>query len=90
MRHENIVRVLAFDEGSPERPPCMIMERMEESLSSFLEVMTSPPSLVERLETIKDVSKGLSFLHQHRITHRDVKSSNVLFDQAGTAKLSDF
>lgn len=57
MRHENIVRVLAFDEGSPERPPCMVMERMEESLSSFLEIMTSPPSLVERLETIKDVSK---------------------------------
>ncbi len=55
MRHDNIVRLLAFSEGGPQRPPCMVMERMEESLSTFLEVMESPPPLAERLETTRDV-----------------------------------
>eukprot|EP00903_Cladosiphon_okamuranus_P014621 g13558.t2 len=90
MRHDNIVRLLAFSEGSPQRPPCMVLERMEESLSTFLKVMKSPPSLEERLETTRHICQGLLFLHQHRIIHCDVKSANVLFDQAGNAKLSDF
>eukprot|EP00903_Cladosiphon_okamuranus_P022327 g20532.t1 len=90
IHHENIVRLIAFHEGSPKNPPCMVMERMEESLSSFLATVKIPPSVGDRLEIVKDVCKGLLFLHQHRITHCDVKSANVLLDQAGTAKLSDF
>ncbi len=45
----------------------------------------------ESIPAPRSVSRqGLLFLHQHRIIHCDVKSANVLFDQAGTAKLSDF
>ncbi|CCW63650.1 unnamed protein product [Phytomonas sp. EM1] len=33
---------------------------------------------------------GLSFLHAHRILHRDLKLSNVLLDEHGYAKLCDF
>jgi len=62
MRHENIVRVLAFSEGTPERPPCLVMERMDESLSSFFEEADRPP-LVERLEILKDVSQVRFLFH---------------------------
>lgn len=55
MRHENIVRVLAFSEGTRERPPCLVMERMEESISSFLKVVRVPPPVRGRLEIIKDI-----------------------------------
>lgn len=36
MRHPNIVEVLAFELGDRGHPPCLIMERMNESLYTML------------------------------------------------------
>lgn len=43
-----------------------------------------------RKELAHDVIKGLTFLHDCHIVHRDLKSENVLLDSRGQAKLSDF
>ena len=36
-----------------------------------------------------DVAEGMTYLHP-AIVHRDLKSSNVLLDGTGRAKISDF
>lgn len=38
MRHANIVEVVAFGLGDADHPPCLVMERMEESLYDLLGV----------------------------------------------------
>ena len=36
------------------------------------------------------ILKGLNYLHMKNIVHRDLKCANILIDNDGTCKLSDF
>ena len=37
-----------------------------------------------------EIARALGAAHDHRIVHRDVKPQNVLIDEEGTAKVTDF
>ena len=39
---------------------------------------------------ILDIAKGLKFLHENNIVHRDIKSDNILIDKNGNIKIADF
>ena len=39
---------------------------------------------------ILDIAKGLKFLHENNIVHRDIKSDNILIDKNGHCKIADF
>ncbi len=60
----------------------------------------SPLPIVQQLHLMKDIAKGVRFLHRNNIIHRDIKPGNILikgkFRASGssgasyTAKLTDF
>lgn len=41
-------------------------------------------------EIITDIAAALDYAHQRETTHRDVKPANIIFDENGTAILTDF
>jgi len=69
---------------------CLVMEYMPKG--SLYAVLHSNQVLnwTIRIKVAFEISAGLSFLHQEKILHRDIKSLNVLLNQEWGAKLSDF
>ena len=38
----------------------------------------------------RQIVEGLKYLHEHRVSHRDLKGDNILLDLNGSCKLADF
>ncbi|TFK19395.1 kinase-like protein [Coprinopsis marcescibilis] len=45
---------------------------------------------VNRLSLVSDVAQGVSYLHEQRIVHGDLKGMNILVTESGHACLTDF
>ncbi len=85
--HPNIVKLygIVFE---PEC--CIVLEYMQNGSLYMLLHSEKTLSWKEGYEIVVDIAKGLTFLHENGIIHRDLKSLNVLLDKANQAKISDF
>ena len=89
--HPNIVTFLGvYNPGGHSLLPVLVMERMQESLTSVVEKYPNIPMYV-KLSMLLDVSRGLWYLHTHHppIVHRDLSPNNVLLTCQFVAKISD-
>lgn len=81
LSHPNLVSV--FDYGFTEQDePYLVMEFVEGiSLEQFL--TTQSPQVDELLDVLMQVGKALRYLHDSKIIHRDLKTSNILVQNIG-------
>jgi len=86
--HANIVPVL--DLGVAEGVPFIEMELIQGlSLRERVE-REGPPSPVGMCRLCVEALAGLGAVHEANIVHGDVKPANILIDESGTARLTDF
>ncbi|XP_056175808.1 probable leucine-rich repeat receptor-like protein kinase At1g68400 [Syzygium oleosum] len=100
LMHENLVRVISFYYSKEEK--LVVYEFVSDgNLFKLLHENRGPGRVPlawdTRLSIIKDIAKGLSFLHQslsyQKVPHANLKSSNVLISRSNQnfcAKLADF
>ena len=91
LSHPNIVHFLGVYRPSDQSLlPVLVMERMQESLTSVVEKYPNIPMYL-KLAMLLDVSRGLWYLHTHHppIVHRDLSPNNVLLTSQFVAKISD-
>ncbi|CAM9703174.1 unnamed protein product [Ectocarpus fasciculatus] len=59
-------------------------------LRSLLKNSEQPLLEEQSLQIVRDICAGMDFLHGKETVHGDLKSANVLLDEAGRAKIGDF
>lgn len=78
--------------GYTEDPPFYIVTEYMSNGSVFQVLRSQPDKLTPTKRSLIaiDVARGLEFLHQKNVIHRDMKSLNVLLDSKYRAKICDF
>ncbi|HVT30594.1 MAG TPA: bifunctional serine/threonine-protein kinase/formylglycine-generating enzyme family protein, partial [Lacipirellulaceae bacterium] len=82
--HDNVLRVYSVD---TERG-WIIMELMKGTLASLIAAGPSNPDLVRSI--LKQTLDALVFLHEKNKVHGTVRPTNLLINEAGRVKLSEF
>jgi len=89
LHHPAIVAVLEW--GESDHLPFIVYEFVTGvTLSQHLSQSGSRLNYRETAVHIRDMAEGLHYAHDHGVTHRDVKPSNIMIDDTGAARLTDF
>ncbi|KAJ6395643.1 hypothetical protein OIU77_020824 [Salix suchowensis] len=89
VRHKNVVQFI----GACTKPPslCIVTEFMHGgSVYDYLHKQRGVFKLPSLLKVAIDISKGMDYLHQNNIIHRDLKAANILMDENEVVKVADF
>ncbi|XP_020112393.1 serine/threonine-protein kinase STY46-like isoform X2 [Ananas comosus] len=89
VRHRNVVQFI----GACTKPPslCIVTEFMQGgSVYDYLHKRKGSFKLPALVRVAIDISKGMSYLHQNNIVHRDLKAANLLLDENEVVKVADF
>jgi serine/threonine protein kinase len=87
LEHPNIV--VAIDSSAPtDSVHYLVMEYIEGVGADELVARYGPLSIADACEIGRQAARGLAYIHQHGMVHRDVKPSNLMLALVRTDELS--
>lgn len=88
LTHPNIVSV--YDVGEEDDLYYIVMEYVDgQTLKQYIQ-QNSPLKVAEAIGIMRQLTAAISHAHQNHIIHRDIKPHNILVDQNGNVKVTDF
>ena len=88
LSHPNIVEV--YDVGEEEGNYYIVMEYIEGKTLKQLLQKRGALTLTEVIDIMSQLSDGLSHAHEAYIIHRDIKPQNIMIQDNGLIKITDF
>ncbi len=88
LAHPHIVSI--FDVGEENNVYFIVMEYVKgKTLKQYIRDH-GRLSVEESIQIIRQIASGMVAAHEHGIIHRDIKPHNILIDEHGLAKVTDF
>jgi len=88
LNHPNIVQV--YDKGEAEGTYYIAMEFLEGRSLKDLIVKYAPLELDLIISISRQIVEALRYVHRRDIIHRDIKPQNIIIDDEGRVKVTDF
>ncbi|MGD6833264.1 Stk1 family PASTA domain-containing Ser/Thr kinase [Sutcliffiella halmapala] len=86
--HPNIVSI--YDIGEEDDIYYIVMEHVSgKTLKQYIQQF-APIEQYNTVEIMKQLTSAISHAHENGIIHRDIKPQNILIDDYGTIKVTDF
>ncbi|CAH8458653.1 unnamed protein product [Schistosoma turkestanicum] len=90
IKHPNVVHLREVVVGRSLDSIFLVMEYCEQDMASLLDNMPNPFTESQVKCIMLQIFKGLRYLHENFIIHRDLKVSNLLMNDKGLVKIADF
>lgn len=88
LHHPNIVRLC--DVIHTERKLTLVFEYLDQDLKKLLDTCNGGLDAPTVKSFMYQLLRGISYCHDHRVLHRDLKPQNLLINREGSLKLADF
>lgn len=88
LAHPNIVSI--YDVGEDGDMHYIVMEYIKgKTLKQYINEF-SPLSPARSVQIMKQLTSAIAHAHENQIIHRDIKPQNILVDEDGNVKITDF